>query len=98
MPKYASVPVEIMTADEMIYDPNETYHFFDAQTQQIRQSLGLRRSGEYLCTFGLRVVPISKLRNNRSDALADGQSFFKSEIENLENRIKYFETEKNSTK
>jgi hypothetical protein len=93
-PKNAPAPETPATADGTIYCPTATYFFFDEQTQQIRQSTGLRRDGEFLCTFGLRVIPISKLRVSQDDALADGQEFFKSEIENLQNRIHNFETEK----
>ncbi len=95
MPRNAHVePVEIMTADGTPYDSNEKYHFFEIQTAEIRQSLGLRRDGEHLCTFGLRVVAIAKLRINRDDALADGQEYLKSEIQRLQKRIKDFELEK----
>jgi hypothetical protein len=94
MPKHAPVAAEIMTADGTAYDPAATYHFFDVQTQEVRQSLGLRRDGEYLCAFGLKVVLIAKLRASRDDALSDGQTFFKSEIERLQERVAEFELEK----
>ena len=94
-PKHAPAEaVEIMTADGTAYDPAIIYHFFDAQAGEVRQSLGLRRSGEYLCTFGLRVVLIAKLRVNRDDALADRQIYFKSEIQRLQKRIAGYELEK----
>ncbi len=96
-PKHAATePPEIMTADAAAYDPTETYYFFDVQTAEIRGSLGLRRDGEYLWTFGLKVVAIEKLRLCRDDALAEGQTFFKSEIERLRKRIADFELEKKS--
>jgi len=96
-PKHAHIEQpEILTADGIAYDANETYHFFDSQTQETRQSLGLRRDGDFLCTFGLKVVAVSKLRINRDAALADGQIFFKSQIENLQNRIQSFELEKSA--
>ncbi|MCA1623169.1 MAG: hypothetical protein LC768_03510 [Acidobacteria bacterium] len=85
---------EIVTADGTVYDSTQTYYFFDAPTAEIKQSVGLRRDGEYLCTFGLKVIPISNLRAKRDDALADGQVFFNSEIERLRNWIKDFELEK----
>ncbi len=94
MPKHAPVAAEIMTADGTAYNPAATYYFFDVQTQEVRQSLGLRRDGEYLCAFGLKVVLIAKLRASRDDALSDGQTFFKSEIERLQERIAEFELEK----
>ncbi len=95
MPKHARAEaVEIMTADGTAYDSTETYHFFDTQTQEVRQSIGLRRDGEHLCTFGLKVVAVAKLRSSRNDALADGQSFYKSEIERLQKRIQDFESKK----
>ena len=95
MPKHTAAEVpEILTADGIAYDPNETYHFFDVQTQEIRQSIGLRSDGDYLCTFGLKAVAIAKLRANRNSALADGQSFYKSEIERLQKRIQDFESKK----
>ncbi len=94
-PKHATAEaVEIMTADSKPYDPAATYHFFDVQTQEVRQSLGLRRDKDYLCAFGLRVVLIAKLHANRDDALTDGQTFFKSEIECLQKRVAEFELEK----
>lgn len=95
-PKHAS-PIEpppIMTADGKPYNPNETYHFFDAATQEIRQSTGLRRDDEHLCAFGLKVVAVANLRAERSGALADGQTFFNSEIERLRERIRKYEAEK----
>lgn len=95
VPKNARAePVLIKTADGENYDAGETYYFFDSQTAQVRQSLGLRRVGEHLCTFGLNVVAVAKLRANRDDALGDGQKFFKSEIERLQKRIEKFEAEK----
>ncbi len=94
MPKHAPVAAEIMTADGTAYDSTSTYHFFDAQTGEVRQSLGLRRDKDYLCAFGLKVVLIAKLCASRDDALSDGQTFFKSEIERLQKRIKDFELEK----
>lgn len=94
-PKHAHVePAEIMTADGKPFDPAATYHFFDAQAGEVRQSLTLRRDKDYLCAFGLRVVLIANLRTSRDDALSDGQSFFKSEIERLQERIAEFELEK----
>ncbi len=94
MPKHAPVAAEIMTADSKPFDPAATYYFFDAQAAEVRQSLGLRRDKDYLCAFGLKVVLIAKLRANRDDALTDGQTFFKSEIERLQERIAEFELEK----
>jgi len=94
-PKHAPADsIEIMIADGTAYDSTSTYYFFDAQTGEVRQSLGLRRDGEYLCAFGLKVVLIAKLRASRDDALTDGQTFFKSEIERLQERIAEFELEK----
>jgi len=99
MPKHAHAEaVEIMTADGTAYDSAGTYYFFDSQAQEIRQSLGLRRDGTHLCTFGLKVVAISKLRASRDDALADGQSFFKSEMTRLQKRIADYELEKTGEK
>ncbi len=92
------MPLPIYTADGEIYDPAETYYFFDTQTTQVRQTTGLRRVDEHLCTFGLKVVAVAKLRANRDDALAAGQSFFKLEIARLENRIEKFEAEKTGEK
>lgn len=53
---------EIQTADGSIYDAAQNYFFFDESTKEVRPSIGLRRSGGYLCTFGLKVVAIGKLR------------------------------------
>lgn len=88
----------IRTADGENYDPNETYYFFDSQTAQIRTSVGLRRAGEHLCTFGLKVVAVSKLRANQDGALTDGQLFFKLEVERLQKWIQKFESEKTDKK
>jgi hypothetical protein len=85
---------EILTADGERYDPDRTYFFFDMQTTEVRSSGGLRRTGEFLCTFGLKVVAVSHPRSKRDDALADGQSFFNSEIEHMRERIRKYETEK----
>ncbi len=76
------------------YDSTSTYYFFDAQTDEVRQSLGLRRDKDYLCAFGLKVVLIAELRASRDDSLTDGQTFFKSEIERLQERVAEFELEK----
>ncbi len=87
-PKHAPADsIEIMTADGTAYDSTSTYYFFDAQAGEVRQSLGLRRDGEYLCAFGLRVVPIAKLRINRDDALADGQSFLRRKSSDCKNEL-----------
>ncbi len=95
LPKNAHTePVEIMTADGTTYDSTQTYYFFDIQTAEVRPSLSLRRDSEHLCAFGLKVVAVSKLRRNRDDALADGQTYFKSEIERLQKRIADYELEK----
>ena len=95
MPKHAHAePVTFQTADGTDYDPMATYYFFDAQTQEVRQSLGLRRDGTHLCTFGLRVVLVDKLRLSQNDALTDGQEFFKSEITRLQKRIADYELQK----
>ncbi len=95
MPKHATAEaVEIMTADSKPFDPAATYHFFDAQAGEVRQSLGLRRDKDYLCAFGLKVVLIAELRASRDDALSDGQTFLKSEIERMQERIAEFELEK----
>jgi hypothetical protein len=88
---------ETLTADGEHYDPDRTYYFFDVATQEIGQSTGLRRADEFLCTFGLKVVRIEKLRTQRDDALADGQTFFNSEIERLRDRIRKYEAEKPPT-
>ena len=99
MPKHAAgAPVIYQTADGTDYDPAASYYFFDSQTQEVRQSLGLRRDGEHLCTFGLKVIPVAKLRANRDDALADGQEFFQSEIRRLQKRIADYELEKSGDK
>lgn len=97
-PKHAAAtaPPEIMTGDGKAYDPSLTYFYFDEQSSEIRQSIGLRRDGEHLCMFGLRVVAVSKLRLSRDSALADGQEYFKSEIERLQKRIQEFELEKSA--
>ncbi len=86
--------IEIMTADSKPFDPAAAYHFFDVQTGEVRQSLGLRRDKDNLCAFGLKVVLIAKLRASRDDALTDGQTFLKLEIERLQERIAGFELEK----
>jgi hypothetical protein len=87
---------EILTADGNRYDPDRTYYFFDTQTTEVRASSGLRRNGENLCAIGLKVVAVSRLRSMRDDALADGQEFFKSEVERNRTRIKNYELEKTS--
>lgn len=88
------VEPDISTADGAIYDAAQTYFFFDESTKQVRPSTGLRRDKNHLSTFGLRVVEIGKLRLKRDDALSDAQTFFKSEIERLQTRIKNYELEK----
>ncbi|MBA4183188.1 MAG: hypothetical protein H0X49_04160 [Acidobacteria bacterium] len=91
MPKHATAEaVEIMTADSTAYDSTSTYYFFDAQTGEVRQSLGLRRDKDYLCAFGLKVVLIAELRASRDDSLTDGQTFFKSEIERLQDATRFW--------
>jgi hypothetical protein len=87
---------EILTADGERYDPDRTYYFFDTQTTEVRASSGLRRNGENLCAIGLKVVAVSLLRSMRDGALADGQEFFKSEVERNRARIKNYEMEKTS--
>lgn len=92
----APKPIEIpLTADGTTYDAEQTHHFFDPSTQQVRQSIGRRRDGEYLATFGSRVIPVGRLHLNRDDALAKEQDFFKDEIERLVKRSAECESEKN---
>jgi hypothetical protein len=91
-------PLEtILTADGTAYDASKTYYFFDHAAAEVRASAGLRRTGEHLCAIGLKVVAVSLLRSTRDGALADGQKFFKSEIERNQERIKNYELEKTST-
>jgi hypothetical protein len=93
--KNASQPEpDVLTAGGAIYDAAQTYFFFDESTKEVRESTGLRRDKGHLSTFGLRVVEIGRLRVKRNDALSDGQTFFKSEIERLQNRVKEYELEK----
>ncbi len=96
VPKFAHAEVpEILTADGTVYDRNQTYFFFEPQAAEVRQSSGLRRDGgEHLCAFGLKVAAIASLRAKRDDALADGQSFFNAEIEQLRERVRKYEAEK----
>jgi hypothetical protein len=96
--KYADVQQspEITTADGTAYDESRTYYFFDAGAGEVRQSTGLRRTGDHLCALGLKIVPLAQLRSKRDDALADGQEFFKSEVERFRERIKSYELEKSS--
>ncbi len=94
-PKNVSPPEpEILTADGNVYDAAQTYFFFDESTMEVRPSAGLRRHDDDLCTFGLKVIAVGKLRAKRDNALGDGQAFFKLQIERLQTRIKEFEFEK----
>ncbi len=95
MPKNAPASViELKTADGEIYSADRTYFFFDESIKNVRQSSGLRQIDTHLCAFGLKIVSISKLWINRDAALADGQEFFKSQVEDLNKRIADFELEK----
>ena len=92
----AALPkVEVKTADGEVFSPEKVYFFFDESTRQVRQSRGLRQHEVlFLGSFGLRVVEISKLRNNRDDALGDAQTFLKNRISELNKLIAEFELEK----
>lgn len=92
----AALPKEsARTGDGEIFEAAKVYFFFDESTRKVRPTNGLRQIETlYLGSFGLRVVEISKLRNNRNDALADGQQFLKNRISELEAQIAEFESEK----
>ncbi len=94
MPKNAPALPEIKTANGEIYDANQTYHFFDEASREVRSSTGFRRTDEHLCAFGLKIVAVSALHTTRDAALADGQKFFNAEIEHLRERIRQYEIEK----
>lgn len=70
-----------MTADGHIYDAKATYFFYDESKREISSSVGLRPSGEHLCSMGWEVVPINRLRLSRTDAVKDGQRVLSLEIE-----------------
>lgn len=92
----AALPTpQVETADGEVFSPENVYFFFDESTRQVRQSRGLRQvECLYLGSFGLRIIEIAKLRNNRDDALADGQEFLRNRINELNSQIGQFELEK----
>ena len=95
VPKTVGGFAETRTADGTTYRPEEKYFFFAKDEGTVRQTVGLRRiSEDSLGSFGLTVCKVSQLRINLTDALSDGQKFFKSEIENLQEKIEVFELEK----
>ncbi len=94
MPRNAHVEPEIKTADGTNYDPAIIYHFFDEASREVRASTGFRRTDDFLCAFGLKIVAVADLHTNRDAALADGQKFFNVEIEHLRERIRNYEAEK----
>ncbi len=96
----AALPkAEVKTADGENYNPEKQYFFFDEDTRKIRRSNGLRQHETYhLGSFGLRVVEIVKLRNNKDAALSDGQAFFRNRISELNKLISEFELEKSADK
>jgi hypothetical protein len=86
---------ETLTADNVPFNSENQYFFFDTSTGNVRESIGLRRvDAEWLGGFGLRIIEIEKLRGLKSDALGDGQAHFKGEIQKLQEKIADFETEK----
>lgn len=95
-PKGAGGYPETMTADGEPFNPESKYFFFDESMRNVRETLGLRRiDTEWIGGFGLRIVRIEKLRAEKSDALSDGQEYFKNEIQDLQEKIFDFEREKN---
>lgn len=70
----------IRTADNKPFESTQRYWFYDVQMKQVRTTVSLRSDGEYLCSFGLRVVPIWKLREHKGDAAADGRKVLNEEI------------------
>ena len=89
---------EIKTANGENYNADQTYYFFDESSREVRTSTGFRRTDEYLCAFGLRIVAVVDLYTNRDEALSAGQRFFNAEIENLRERIRKYEAEKQPVK
>lgn len=95
VPKSGGGFPEAITADGAIFNPDKKYYFFDRDSSAVRLTVGLRRIDEsWLGSFGLRVVEIGRLRKERNDALGDGQSFFRNQIAELNEKIADFEAEK----
>lgn len=92
----AALPkIEVRTGDGEVYDAAKTYHFFDEGTRQVRQSNGLRQHEVlFLGSFGLRIIEIAKLRNEKDAALSDGQTFLRNRITELNKQIAEFELQK----
>jgi hypothetical protein len=81
------------TADGRPFDHAATYHFFDGS--RVRSTEGLRRiDAEHLGSMGMRIVEIAKLRAVRDDALVDAQKHCLDKIEELRQKIRGYEDEK----
>jgi hypothetical protein len=86
---------EALTADGKPFDAEQTYFFFDSAGHSVRSSAGMRRQdAEWLSAMGFKVVQINKLRSVKSDALADGQDYFRARISEFEKLVGDFEAEK----
>ena len=86
---------EALTGDGLPFNSEQRYYFFDESGRTVRQTVGFRRVDDFwLGSFGLRVVKIENLRLYKTDALGDGQEYFKSQIAELEKLVESFELEK----
>jgi len=87
-------PVAV-TADGSTFAYRITYFFFDEDTEEIRNTSGLRRINlEAVGSMGYPVITIAKLHPTKEAAIEVGQKFFLAEIERLRTAIRKFEGEK----
>jgi len=75
---------DVRTADGEVFNTDKRYWFYEPGQRQVRTTIGLRSDGEYLCSFGLKVVPIRGLRDKKRDAVADGRLGMLDEVKEIE--------------
>ncbi len=71
------------TADGNIFESDKRYWFYDADTKQVRTTISLRADGEYLYSFGWKVIRIDELRDRKKDAIADGRKLLSDDIKKI---------------
>jgi hypothetical protein len=75
------------TADGNIFESDNRYWFYDADTKSVRSNIGLRADGEHLYSFGWKVIRIDELRERKKGAIADGRKRLSDDIKRIRELI-----------
>lgn len=89
--------VKSKTKDNKEFEFNKTYYYWDGREKQVFadswETYHVESCGTIVMSAGYR-IPINILRENRNDALLDGQLKLKIEMDNLQKISERLESEK----